>query len=153
MSTKFKPEFTDFNYWRSNIADIELPDLSPPSPALSARSDTSSRLSVFGKITGLGRSSSRQPILPVSNPSSRPSSPLMGPSFTSDDLGEPDSQPSSMPGSFDDKGSHFPAAMRRGPDEEAGSGDRSDGEEYDYDDNDNFDDDLLATGEMRNVPF
>lgn len=153
MSTKFKPEFTDFNYWRSNIAEIELPDLSPPSPALSARSDTSSRLSVFGKIAGLGRSTSRQPILPVSNPSSRPNSPLMGPSFTSDDLSEPDSQPSSMPGSFDDKGSHFPAAMRQDDDEEAGTSDRLEGEEYDYDDNDNFDDDLLATGEMRNVPF
>jgi phosphatidate phosphatase LPIN len=76
----------------------------------------------------------------------------MGPSFTSDDLSEPDSQPSSMPGSYEDKGGHFPAAMRHEEEVETGSG-GEDGEEYDYDDNDIFDDDLLATGEMRNVPF
>lgn len=77
----------------------------------------------------------------------------MGPSFTADDLSEPDSQPSSMPGSFEDKGSHFPAEMSRENPSEAGWGDRNEEEEYDYDDDDNFDDDLLATGEMRNVPF
>lgn len=77
----------------------------------------------------------------------------MGPSFTSDDLSEPDSQPSSMPGSFEDKGSHFPAAMRQENDVRAGTSERNEEEEYDYDEDDNFDDDLLATGEMRNVPF
>lgn len=151
VSTKFKPEFTDFNYWRSNIPDIALPDFSPPSPALSARSDTSSRLSVLGKITGLGRRGSRQPILPTQDPSSRPSSPLIGPSVTSDELSEPDSRSSSMPGSYEDKGSHFPASLADNYDLEAN--DPND-DNYDYDaEEDNFDDDLLATGEMRNVPF
>lgn len=152
VSTKFKPEYTDFNYWRSSIPDIALPDFSPPSPALSARSDTSSRLSVLGKITGLGRRSSRQPILPVADPSSRPSSPLIAPSLTSDELSEPNSRASSMPGSYEDKGSHFPAYLSENYDIEAN--DDAGQDDYDYDDEeDNFDDDLLATGEMRNVPF
>jgi phosphatidate phosphatase LPIN len=34
-------EYTDVNFWKPPIADIELPDLAPPSPALSARSDSS----------------------------------------------------------------------------------------------------------------
>lgn len=154
MSTKFKPEYTDFNYWRSTIPEVALPDLSPPSPALSARSDTSSRLSVLGKFTGLGRRSSQQPLLPTTDPSSRPSSPLVGPSFTSDDLSDPDSRQSSMPGSFEEEvGSHFPANFGSTRDEEQGQ-DQVEEEDYDYDnEEDNFDDDLLATGEMRNVPF
>ncbi|KAF9480688.1 LNS2-domain-containing protein [Pholiota conissans] len=40
---KWTPEFTDFNYWKTPMQDYPLPDLSPPSPALSARSDTSSQ--------------------------------------------------------------------------------------------------------------
>lgn len=38
---KWAPEFTDFNYWKAPVQEFQLPDLSPPSPALSARSDTS----------------------------------------------------------------------------------------------------------------
>lgn len=38
---KWTPEYTDFNYWKTPVQDFPLPDLSPPSPALSARSDTS----------------------------------------------------------------------------------------------------------------
>ncbi|KAF7981688.1 hypothetical protein HWV62_32248 [Athelia sp. TMB] len=38
---KWAPEFTDFNYWKNPVQEYALPDLSPPSPALSARSDTS----------------------------------------------------------------------------------------------------------------
>jgi len=38
---KWAPEFTDFNYWKNPVQDYALPDLTPPSPALSARSDTS----------------------------------------------------------------------------------------------------------------
>jgi phosphatidate phosphatase LPIN len=53
---KWTPEFTDFNYWRAPVQDYPLPDLSPPSPALSARSDTTlSRLRNFSLV------SSRQP--------------------------------------------------------------------------------------------
>lgn len=132
VSTKFKPEYTDFNYWRDPVPDIPLPDFSPPSPALSARSDTSGRLSVLGKIAGIGRRSSRATMghahSPSSasmsgasasqmDPSSRPSSPLIAPSVTSDDLsevedgeGEGDEQRSlsSMPGSFeDDRGKYL----------------------------------------------
>lgn len=40
---KWAPEFTDFNYWKNPVQEFALPDLSPPSPALSARSDTSNR--------------------------------------------------------------------------------------------------------------
>ena len=40
---KWTPEYTDFNFWRTPIPDIPLPDLTPPSPALSARSDGSTR--------------------------------------------------------------------------------------------------------------
>lgn len=38
---KWESEFTDNNYWKAPVAEFPLPDLSPPSPALSARSDTS----------------------------------------------------------------------------------------------------------------
>ena len=40
---KWTPEFTDFNYWKIPLQDYALPDLSPPSPTLSARSDTSNQ--------------------------------------------------------------------------------------------------------------
>nr|VWP01801.1 DNA helicase (EC [Ganoderma boninense] len=43
INRKWAAEFTDFNYWRAPIQDFPLPDLSPPSPALSARSDTSNQ--------------------------------------------------------------------------------------------------------------
>lgn len=57
-----------------------------------------------------------------------------------------------MPGSFEeDAGTHFPATFSSNRDEEQGQDQEQD---YDYDnEEDNFDDDLLATGEMRNVPF
>jgi len=38
---KWTPEYTDFNFWKAPLQDFPLPDFSPPSPALSARSDTS----------------------------------------------------------------------------------------------------------------
>lgn len=40
---KWTPEFTDFNYWKIPLQKYALPDLSPPSPTLSARSDTSNQ--------------------------------------------------------------------------------------------------------------
>ena len=43
INQKWTPEYTDFNFWRTPIPDIPLPDLTPPSPALSARSDTSTK--------------------------------------------------------------------------------------------------------------
>lgn len=40
---KWAPEYTDFNYWKAPVQEYALPDFSPPSPALSARSDTSNQ--------------------------------------------------------------------------------------------------------------
>jgi phosphatidate phosphatase LPIN len=40
---KWTPEFTDFNYWKVPLQEYTLPDLFPPSPTLSARSDTSNQ--------------------------------------------------------------------------------------------------------------
>ncbi|KAF8437290.1 Lipin/Ned1/Smp2-domain-containing protein [Boletus edulis BED1] len=34
---KSAPDYTDFNYWRPAVQEFPLPDLAPPSPALSAR--------------------------------------------------------------------------------------------------------------------
>jgi phosphatidate phosphatase LPIN len=80
-----------------------------------------------------------------------------------------------MPGSFEEEpGSHFPSdvfgrsreegddieAQRRGQSEGADTGSEHGDDEgegdlgEDYDDDDTiFDDDILAAGEMRNVPF
>ena len=43
INRQWAPEFTDLNYWKTPIPDVQLPDLTPPSPALSARSDTSNQ--------------------------------------------------------------------------------------------------------------
>ena len=68
---QFTPEFTDFNYWRAPVQEFDLPDFSPPSPALSARSDTSAR-STFDRIRNfsLGRQNGRQ-YVPANSASSR----------------------------------------------------------------------------------
>lgn len=54
------PEFTDFNYWKAPIQEFALPDFAPPSPALSARSDTSNQ-STLARLRNfsLGRQSGR----------------------------------------------------------------------------------------------
>lgn len=169
MKTKVKPEFTDFNYWRSTIPYVALPDFSPPSPALSARSDTSSRYSVgvLGKIASIGRRSSRPAMNgePSNDASSRPSSPLIGPSMTPDELSEAEddggfeahSRSSSMPGSFESHGEYmrqaFDARRERGEDGENEIEDEREEEDVDFDDGAIFDDDILAAGEMKNVPF
>ena len=46
---KWANDFTDFNYWKPPMQDFTLPDLSPPSPALSARSDVSNQ-STFSRL-------------------------------------------------------------------------------------------------------
>lgn len=59
---KWAPEFTDVNFWRPQVGEYDLPeDLSPPSPALSARSDLSgqtrlSRLRNFSLLPSSGPS-------------------------------------------------------------------------------------------------
>lgn len=40
---KWEAEFSALNYWRAPVQEFQLPDLTRPSPALSARSDTSTR--------------------------------------------------------------------------------------------------------------
>ncbi|KAI0796995.1 Lipin/Ned1/Smp2-domain-containing protein [Abortiporus biennis] len=52
-------EYTDFNYWKTPMQDFPLPDLSPPSPALSARSDTSNQ-SALARLRNFSLVGSRQ---------------------------------------------------------------------------------------------
>ncbi|KAJ8698808.1 lipin Ned1 [Pleurotus ostreatus] len=59
---KWAAEYTDFNYWKVPIQQFSLPDLSPPSPALSARSDTSNQ-STLARIRNFSLVGSRQPTL------------------------------------------------------------------------------------------
>jgi phosphatidate phosphatase LPIN len=49
ISHKWESEFTDNNYWKAPLAEFHLPDLAPPSPALSARSDASNQ-SAFARL-------------------------------------------------------------------------------------------------------
>jgi phosphatidate phosphatase LPIN len=49
IAHKWESEFTDNNYWRAPLAEFHLPDLAPPSPALSARSDASNQ-SAFARL-------------------------------------------------------------------------------------------------------
>jgi phosphatidate phosphatase LPIN len=191
------PEYTDFNYWRPAIPDIAIPDLTAPqpvSPALSATSDTSGRLSMLGRLTGIARRASRQTITgstddgrKATSASSRPSSPLSHPADDGSDYGYDedaisdrgeflhDSRPSSMPGSFEDKGEYlgdeffdqrgfqrYKEAQHdqrgRSPDVDLGSNhDHDDRYQHESEDDDvypeMFDDDLLATGEMSKVPY
>ncbi|KAG0698677.1 Lipin/Ned1/Smp2-domain-containing protein [Suillus ampliporus] len=59
---KWAAEFTDFNYWKMPVQEFALPDLTPPSPALSARSDTSnqSALTRLRNFSLVGRRQSRE---------------------------------------------------------------------------------------------
>ena len=49
ITHKWESEFTDNNYWKAPVAEFHLPDLVPPSPALSARSDASNQ-SAFARL-------------------------------------------------------------------------------------------------------
>lgn len=122
INRKTAPDFTDFNFWRAPAPQFEIPDLSPPSPALSARSDTS-RLAFprLGSIaSSLSRRSSKQTLVdgPPAGPAAAaaapnritragtPSSPLLQatlveePSGFDDDDLEGRSESESMPGSL-----------------------------------------------------
>lgn len=63
INRKWAPDYTDFNYWRPPLHEFPLPDLAPPSPALSARSDTSSQ-SALARLRNFSLVGSRQPLLP-----------------------------------------------------------------------------------------
>ncbi|KAF7332372.1 Nuclear elongation and deformation protein 1 [Mycena kentingensis (nom. inval.)] len=56
---KWTPEYTDFNFWKAPVQEFPLPDLSPPSPALSARSDTSNQ-STLARLRNFSLVGSRQ---------------------------------------------------------------------------------------------
>ncbi|KAK7470313.1 lipin Ned1 [Stygiomarasmius scandens] len=76
---KWAPEFTDFNYWKTPMQDFPLPDLSPPSPALSARSDSTT----FSRLRNFSLVGNRASNLPKSIPASSASS------VSGDDSGVP----------------------------------------------------------------
>jgi phosphatidate phosphatase LPIN len=115
INRKTAPDFTDFNFWRAPAPQFDIPDLSPPSPALSARSD-SSRLAFprLGSIaSSLSRRSSKQTLVDGatspgapsrSSRAATPSSPLLQatvveePDELDDDDGRSESE--SMPGSL-----------------------------------------------------
>ncbi|KAF9226906.1 LNS2-domain-containing protein [Gyrodon lividus] len=58
---KWAPDFTDFNYWKPPVQEFPLPDLTPPSPALSARSDTSNQ-SALARLRNFSLVGSRQSV-------------------------------------------------------------------------------------------
>lgn len=80
INRRAAPEYTDFNFWRAPMPIVDLPDFTPPSPTLSARSD-SSRYSIRRLTNSITRRSSR-PELTTGNSdrqrasSPRPTSPL-----------------------------------------------------------------------------
>lgn len=193
---KWTPEFTDFNYWKAPVQDYPLPDLSPPSPALSARSDTSNQ-SALARLRNFSLVGRQNPVkLPMDGApngdsyrnahlrqmssferlsttlglrrSTSPESHAGTSSYAGSDDEDADvdiyghrnrqrrRSMTSMPGSLDDDEMNF------GVDED----DEEEGEEGEegYDDEDAegadeeggedaFDEDLLAAGEMQNVPF
>ncbi|KAH8096741.1 LNS2-domain-containing protein [Cristinia sonorae] len=206
---KWAAEYTDFNYWKAPVQEFALPDLSPPSPALSARSDTSNqstlaRLRNFSLVgnrssnnisnfslppvdleagRGVNGQSRKDQHLRQMSSLERLSSTLA--SFTSSAAASPRSESptffesgtdsgdeeesemekgkrggrrrtrsmSSMPGSL--PGSPSPGSddeMEFGENDEEGEGE---GDEYEYQEEaaEAFDEDLLATGEMENIPF
>ncbi|KAJ7632102.1 Lipin/Ned1/Smp2-domain-containing protein [Mycena rosella] len=91
---KWTPEYTDFNYWKAPVQEFTLPDFSPPSPALSARSDTSNRSTLarlrnFSLVGSRQASNMRQSALSQANGSasrSRETSPPPGEAQRSADL-------------------------------------------------------------------
>ncbi|GAA5888764.1 hypothetical protein JCM6882_002843 [Rhodosporidiobolus microsporus] len=124
INRKTAPDFTDFNYWRTPLPAIDIPELAPPSPALSARSDQStSRLSLgrLGNLaSSLSRRSSRQTLADGGAPANRntrgatPTSPLLQATVPEEPVGDEEeddddpfyggrSRSSSMPGSLPDE--------------------------------------------------
>lgn len=68
ITHKWQNEFTDNNYWKAPFAEFPLPDLAPPSPALSARSDVSGQ-SAFARLRNFSlRSTSSSRSLPFAPP-------------------------------------------------------------------------------------
>ena len=172
------------------MEEYELPNLDPPSPALSAKSDTS-RLSRLRNFSLRGSSSS-QSLSDKAKQQSEPlkggqaalskakaSSPLASPVLTANDPEEEDSLETSassmgpyrdhqfggMPRSLDDRllddpsFGKMPSRLEDARDEVEGSDDYGEGESDDQNHDDDqeaeeaFENDILATGEMDNIPF
>ncbi|KAJ7167559.1 nuclear elongation and deformation protein 1 [Mycena filopes] len=210
---KWTPEYTDFNFWKAPVQEFALPDLSPPSPALSARSDTSgtlARLRNFSLVGNRQSSSARHAALALVNGGSasrsRETSPPPGEasqrseelrqmssferlsntlssSFGSRRSVSPESHSSSSHTFADSEEEEGDDEMldadakrrrrrqnRRSMTSMPGSLDQDDDLQFDMDDDDGpagydenggaiedeeeaFDEDLLAAGEMKNVPF
>ena len=190
---KWTPEYTDFNYWKQPLQDFPLPDFSPPSPALSARSDTSqgtlARLRSFNlvgsrqatrassppvenrpdqhQITHLRQMSSFERLrdtlgFPQAGDEVRSVSPASTLYDSEDEEWEVDEDGrrwrrerrrsmTSMPGALDDR--HFEMDEEEGEYFEEREGEY--GGEVDEEDggDEAFDEDLLAAGEMKDVPF
>lgn len=183
---KSDPEFSDINYWRTPIQEYELPDLSPPSPALSARSDTTSA-STFQRLRNFSlRGGARPPPYTAPEPANNNNNNSSGfdrlvtrqtkstESFTGGTgLFERETSPErkarhrlsmeSIPGSLSGSQVDFEDFDEEEENEIEGENDDSENEEVDEYDTDRadpeeaaeeeFDDDLLATGEMESVPF
>lgn len=157
------PEFTDFNYWKAPIQEFALPDLAPPSPALSARSDTSNQ-STLARIRNfsLGRQSGKQMLpLPATQKSSDASSARSIPlrqmtslerlthRFTKSMDTFEESSASTLVDSEDDKERDRQARKRLSMGSVPGSLDG--GLDFDYDDEEEEDGDLEANEEDGNA--
>ncbi|KAJ7766877.1 LNS2-domain-containing protein [Mycena metata] len=210
---KWTPEYTDFNYWKAPVQEFALPDFSPPSPALSARSDTSNqstlaRLRNFSLVGSRQASNMRQTALAQVNGSanasrSRETSPPPGEAQRNEELRQMSSferLSNTLSSSFGSRRSVSPESHsssshtyadsededgdddldadakrrrrqnRRSMTSMPGSLDHDDDLQFDMDDDEPagygdaeppdvedeeeaFDEDLLAAGEMKNVPF
>jgi phosphatidate phosphatase LPIN len=211
INRQMAPEFTDLNYWKTPIPDIPLPDLTPPSPALSARSDTSNQstlarlrhFSLGGRTTSI---SSRQSVSPsttdvsvIQNAAARKDAHLRQMSSferlssTLASLGVPSStiatpgtmSPTSIDSESEDEDEDELEKGTRGsrrrerrrsvtsmpgslPGSSSSDEERYGGDEHEDEDEDGygyegeneeevaeeaFDEDILAAGEMQNVPF
>lgn len=205
--------FTDFNFWRCPMDEGDLPELTPPSPALSARSDTSNQSTLARlrniSLMGGGRAEhKKQYSLPPPTTQSyingapkahgeegrglgsRDSHLRQMSSFerlsntlsnfipsTSSNAASPVSSPSVLDSGDEDdeidleqqtrrraRRTSMPGSLPGHPDNERDEREHGDGEEdedeeedgYGYDaehEEQTFDEDIFATGEMENVPF
>ncbi|KIO17370.1 hypothetical protein M407DRAFT_32966 [Tulasnella calospora MUT 4182] len=148
---KWATEFTDFKYWRDPLPDVDSPDLDPPSPALSAVSDTS----VTSRLSRLRNFSLR-------SSSSTPTAGAAASAFARTGWKEVSPSPFVRSAISDDRSTTMPGSL---PGSEYGGSDVEEDDDEDEDDDDDDgdgaegddevgevpDDDMLA--EMGNVPF
>lgn len=178
INRAWTPEYTDFNYWKQPIQNYPLPDLLPPSPALSATSDASNQ-GTFTRIRNfsLGRQSGSQLTFPRSS-SQTPSASearlrklssfdylrerLLGSSELSQDDSETEGRAArrlssgSVPGSLPDLSVYQEDEVHFGNSTYEAEEETTHREEFDEEvevAEQTFDDDLFAAGEMQNVPF